>query len=51
MSASHASRLTHHHPLRILLPVLILAWFTATALLASQRGAERRMHFDGAGQH
>jgi hypothetical protein len=46
MSVSYASRLTHH-PLRVAIPVMILAWFTATAILAAQRGAERRLEFDG----
>ena len=49
MSATNARRLTHH-PHRLLLAVVLLAWFTATAFLAAHRGAERRMHFDGAVQ-
>ena len=44
---AYARRLAHH-PLRVLLPAMILAWFTATALLAAHRGSERRLQFDGA---
>jgi len=48
MSPSLATRLTHS-PLRVLVPVVaLLAWVTATTVLASHRGAERRMTFDGA---
>jgi len=49
MSATYAPRLTHH-PLRLLLAAMLLAWFAATALLAAHRGAERRLGFDGAAQ-
>jgi hypothetical protein len=44
---AYAARLAHH-PLRVILPALILAWFAATAVLAAHRGAERRLQFDGA---
>ena len=50
MSAAHARRLTQHHPHRLLLAAMLLTWFSATALLAAHRGAERRMGFDGAAQ-
>lgn len=50
MSATYVRRLPHH-PHRLLLSVVLLTWFTATALLASHRGAERRLGFDGAAQH
>jgi hypothetical protein len=53
MPHSLAVRL-HHLPrrssLRVLLTLALLAWATATAVLAAHRGAERRMTFDGAVQ-
>jgi hypothetical protein len=47
LGSTHARRLTHH-PHRLLLAAMLLTWFSATALLAAHRGAERRMDFDGA---
>lgn len=47
MSPSLATRLTRS-PLRMLVPLVLLAWMTTTTVLASHRGAERRMTFDGA---
>jgi hypothetical protein len=34
--------------LKLLVPVAFLAWATATAFLASEHGAERRLAFNGA---
>lgn len=48
MSPSALSTHLTRSPLRMLLTVMLLAWVTATIVLASHRGAQRRMTFDGA---
>lgn len=49
MSSTYSRRLPHR-PRRLLLSLVILTWLSAAALLAADRGAERRMGFDGAAQ-